>query len=162
MNYIEVPEDVPIKHRDGSPLLTSEGKPFIFRHSDFVPDNICSHPQFGRLGGRGIRLQIALLEKFEKCQPGDIIGLETADYELVLTVIQDLRWNEAFVRFLPQVLAHVEAWEKAKSQDDAWKKNREAKKLEAETPKVVVSSGHADTGDAPETRAEPSARAQAG
>lgn len=140
MKYVVVPGDVEIIDRKSFKPVIADGAPFVFRHGDFIVDNICSNPLFGKMGVRGIRLQMKLIEKFEKCSPGDVVAIEDADYDKVMPAFESIQWHEAFVRYLPQVIAHVEAWEKAKQQDDKWLKARSIRDVDKIRDAAEVSS----------------------
>lgn len=132
MRYVVVPADVQfVDRKSGKPIHvknpeTGETRPWTYSHTDFVLDALCSSPHFGQLGARGIRLQVKLIEKFEKCVAGEVIGLETTDYELLVPALDKLPWREDFVRYLPQILPHIEAWEQAAKQDEVWMKLRQS------------------------------------
>jgi hypothetical protein len=131
MKYVIIPEDVALMNRrTGKPIqvVRQDGeKPsdWVFTHEEFVLDHVCSDPRISAGGGDGARRLRKIEEAFLGCKPGDEIGVEDADYRVVMMVVGTLSWGPQFARHAAQLLPHIEAWEVADKQNDQWKRKRE-------------------------------------
>ncbi|MES2179835.1 MAG: hypothetical protein V4550_18385 [Gemmatimonadota bacterium] len=135
MKHIIVPADVNIVDRGGKEVKVSLEKdgpavPWVITHEDFVYDNLCVHPNLSKGGGNGARRQQKIEQVFLGCKPGDVIGVEDADFVVAIAVIGTFEWSPSFARYATQMLPHIEAWEAAEKQNDAWKKARDEKAKE--------------------------------
>lgn len=158
MKYVIIPEDVTIvDRRNGNkPVIMKknpddEGAPWVLKHEDFVMTNIVDSPTMVKGGGEGLRRARKIEKKFENCQPGDVIGVEDADYRIIRGIIDSIEWAPHFARYATQIASHVEAWENADKQDDAWKKKYDAEQ-------AAKKNGKAEAVEAPPEEA-PSATA---
>lgn len=137
MRYVVIPDDVEIVDRaTGKPVMARATEeetptPLVFRHRDFVLNNLLGDQNVSKGGGEGIRRVMRVERAFSDCRPGDAIGVEEADYKILRQVVDGLTWHPSFVRHVAQIYSHIEAWEKAAEQDEVWKKKRDSGKLSA-------------------------------
>src|SRR5438046_2410714 len=109
MKYVIVPADVHVVERNGKPSMVSKEKnekpvPWVISHEDFVYDNLCAHPNLSKGGGAGARRQQKIEQAFLGCKPGDVIGIEDADFVIALAVIGVFEWSPSFARYATQML----------------------------------------------------------
>jgi hypothetical protein len=135
MKYVIVPPDITIMNRStGKAVQAIDGnveKDFVFTMSFFVERYIIVSSRVLRARpdeptGDGLRRALKLQRAFENCAPGQVIGVEDADYKAVRAAVDNIDWPPAFAPFAPQVLPMIEAWEAAEKQDDEWKRKRDA------------------------------------
>lgn len=146
MKYVVVPETIAIMNKDKPQLVIkeqgAEPEPFIITHEDFVFDNIVASADLSKSGGEGARRHRKIVKAFEGCKAGDVIGVEDADFKVARTIIDNLNFNSAMARYVSQLLPHIEAWEAADKQDDAWKKKRDSEPNgKATIPPTVEEAG---------------------
>lgn len=132
MHYVVVPKDVQIINKKTNevvktPSRTSDSElvPLVMKHSDFVVEHVTSHPDFSKGGAEGLRRKKRVENAFIDCKPGDVIGIEAADFKIAKPLFDKIEWHPQFVRFSDQMLPHFEAWEVAEKQDEEWFKKRE-------------------------------------
>lgn len=94
---------------------------------DFVMDSICSSANIGN-GIEGAKRVRKLDRAFEDAKPGDVVGVEDADYKVVMEVISKIQW--ARPALAAQLLPLLEAWEVAEKQDEEWRKKQNLKVVE--------------------------------
>lgn len=157
MKYVIVPEHVTIVDQRGEHVLIRQEtfgttddemqterckqcgnkigslKSWTISMEQFVYHNICSHPDIPAGGGNGARRKRKIEDLFDNCKPGDVIGIEDADYQIARNVVDHLTWAPHFARYADQMLPLIEAWEVADKQDGAWKKKYDAE-MEKVTP----------------------------
>lgn len=130
MKYVLVPPPVHImNHRFKQPLMqTVEGKnpqPMIISMFTFVVDYICGSEAVGK-GVEAARVINKLQSAFLDVEPGELVGVEDADYKVAMACIGSINWTAQFQPFCGQLLPLIEAWEDAAKQDETWKKNQTA------------------------------------
>lgn len=159
MRYLIVPADVHLVDRkSGKALLlqrhaNEQAQPWILSHEDFLSEYVFSHPNMTRGGAAALRRIQKLERAFRGCQPNSLIAVEDSDYLLVRDMVERIEWPTQLARFAPQMLPHLEAWERADAQNDAW--------LEAakEAGAVTVSSPPPAPAEASEAPSEQPAAA---
>lgn len=133
MKYVVVPEDIAIvDRRNGNrPIILKrseeeEGEPYVIKFRDFVLTNIVDSPAMVRGGGEGIRRARKIEALFQDARPGDVVGVEDADYRIIRNIVDHIEWSPTFARHATQIEPFIAAWEAAERQDDKWKRKRDA------------------------------------
>lgn len=138
MRYLIVPQDVQIVDRkSGKPILlrraaNEEPQPWNISHEDFVVEYVLPHPDLTKGGAMALRRILKLETVLHGCRPGDVIPIEDADFLILRNVVERVEWSPNFARYAVQMLPHLEAWEKADAQNDAWMAARRARGSEQE------------------------------
>lgn len=138
MRYLVIPDDVQIVDRkSGQPVLfrrsqTEEPQLWKISHESFLTDFLLPHSDLLRGGVHALRRALKLEKLLSGCKPGDVIPLEDADYLVLRGLLEKIEWPPQFARFAVQMLPHLEAWERADRQNDAWIKARDPGKVEYE------------------------------
>jgi hypothetical protein len=86
---------------------------------DFVVDQICRVPAIGK-GLDGARRVRKLDIAFAGAAPGELVGVEDADWVAVTGVLQGFDWSNPLLG--AQLLPLMEAFEDARTHDEAWRK----------------------------------------
>lgn len=129
MKNVVVPPSVTFVNKDGTPATVTgqDGKPQnTVSMYDFVMDSVCASPEIGK-GIEGVKRVRKLQRAFEDTKPGDIVGIEDADYTVAMKVIENIQWARPIIAM--QLLPMMEAWENAAKQDEDWKKNNNLKSV---------------------------------
>lgn len=119
MKYVKVPVPVqlvnpqtkrPIKQakEDGT---TSDMDPMT-AHA-FLVNYVLGQQTIGK-GVDGIRRVVKLDRAFDGCKPGDVVGVEDADYAVVLEILKTMELGSPVV--MAQLLPFFESWETATSE----------------------------------------------
>jgi len=147
MKYVIVPPDVTIMNKaTGKPVRAIDGdteKDFVVSMQFFVERYISTSSKLLRFrpdeaSGEGLRRVAKLLRVFEGGKPGDVIGIEDADYKAARAAVDALDWSAlGLAGVAPQLLPMVEAWEAAEKQDDEWKRKRDEATVPAKHLTVV-------------------------
>lgn len=134
--YVVVPKDVKVVDtRTGRPVLVKPRpeevpRPWVISHEEFVLDILCGSPIILKNGegdgpSAGMQRQRRIQTAFKDSQPGSAIEVSEADCVVVIDAIKQLDWAPEFRRYAAQILPHVQAWEDALIQDEAWKSKRD-------------------------------------
>ena len=141
MKYFVVPEPVtllntitkkPMVHGKDHP---EEGQPVQITAHRFLLDNVLSSKDIGK-GVEGIRRVRKLDMAFEDVKPGDLVGVEDADYTTVMKIMSEMEFGSPL--HAAQLLPFFEAWETTAKQDEKWKRDQLAPKAVPEEKKEAV------------------------
>lgn len=169
MRWLIVPEDITIVDRKtGKPVMKRDAEgnetPWVSTHEDFYFDSLAVQPVLSEGGGEGIRRARKLEAAFTGCKPGQLIGIEDADYLHVRKKIIDrISWQAGTAQYAVQMAPHIEAWEAAEAQNDEWKRKRDleaakaAKAAEAKSDSNGASTAPAPVEEPPAGGTEPRA-----
>lgn len=124
MKYVVVPDPITFKGKDGQSVEVNTpegGMKSTFAMYDFIMDNVCSSQDIGK-GMEGMKRVRKLQRIFEDSVPGDLVGIEDADYTVVMKVVEGIQWVRPLLGV--QLLPLMEALEDAAKHDEEWKKAR--------------------------------------
>jgi hypothetical protein len=130
MKYVVIPEPVTLINKiTGKPIVydpshPQKGEPAIFTMHRWLCDNVLAAQEIGK-GIEGIRRVRKLDMAFENSKPGDLVGVEDADYAAAWKIIENMSLANALVA--SQLFSFYEAWEVAAKQDEEWKRTQALK-----------------------------------
>jgi len=122
MKYVIVSDPVKLVHpATKQPLETLADSTW------FLNNHVLHSPLIGK-GIEGLRRVQKLEAKFASVVPGDVVGIEDADYKIIVDILDATVWD--IPRLGVQALPYFEAWEAADKQDDEWKRKQNIKAVE--------------------------------
>lgn len=134
MKFFVVPEPValvntitkePLKYGADHP---QKGEAIVVSAHRFLTDNVLSSTKIGK-GVDAIRRIQKLDSAFETASPGDLVGIEDADYTVVKEILNTMEFASPLIA--AQLSPFFEAWESAQNQGEEWKRKQTVKAVES-------------------------------